>query len=286
MEAIEKFEVTEEFIKTRPLSYSSLKQFRKSPQHYVKYITEPRVVTDAMIEGSLLDCVITEPEEFKQRYFIFPKVDGRTKEGKEIKAKALEEAKGRILITDEMYKSAMFAKQALFDDNEARQIMEAGTKMQKKLFWTDNKTGLPVNGRTDMEAKLWGELFCVDLKKTADADPNTWVRKDFINQDLILQAGTYREGYKRIRFQFPHFIFLCVEMTAPYGVSVNYMSGNSLKIAEEEFHGTMAAFRKCLDEGRFNESYRFRKGETMPYFTIEVPAYYKRVFMGFSDDDK
>lgn len=52
------------------LSYSALKNFAKSPRDFIKYKLKSDKQTDAMRLGSLLDCLVTEPENFDKWFII------------------------------------------------------------------------------------------------------------------------------------------------------------------------------------------------------------------------
>lgn len=274
--------IDDAFLAKRPLSYSSLKNFRKSPRHYLNYLTEPFVPTEAMKIGSILDCIVLTPHEFEKKFLVYNKVNRSTSKGKAEWANIQSTSRGRTLITKDQLKSAQLAKESLYSENDAKQVLEAMTRTQIKLKWTDKLRNLPIIGYADFEAKLWDELFVVDLKKTASADPQDFVR-DYVKYDYLFQTGVYREGYKRIRFRFPYFLYLCVETQAPYGVSVNFIDAKTLELAEQEFHGTLIAFRKCMDEGRFNETYHYKLSGSMPYFSLQVPGYYKPKYIGIDE---
>jgi len=65
------------------LSYSALKAYAKSPNHYLMYVGREFVETPAMVLGSALHCLVLEPQEWSKRYITAPKFDRRTKAGKE-----------------------------------------------------------------------------------------------------------------------------------------------------------------------------------------------------------
>src|SRR5690606_37347584 len=53
------------------LSYSSLKEFGKSPMNFIKYkLKEKKPPTESQIFGSLCDCLITEPDKFDELFVI------------------------------------------------------------------------------------------------------------------------------------------------------------------------------------------------------------------------
>ena len=86
-------------MKRNYISHSALKAFAKSPNHYLQYVAGEAPRTDAMIAGSALHCFVLEPHEFDARYIVAPKVDRRTKEGKEIFEAFSQQAAGRDVLT-------------------------------------------------------------------------------------------------------------------------------------------------------------------------------------------
>ena len=54
------------------LSFSRLKALSHSPLCLKRYIEQTRTSTKAMDEGTLLDCILFEPESFQDRFFIMP----------------------------------------------------------------------------------------------------------------------------------------------------------------------------------------------------------------------
>lgn len=96
------------------LSFTRLKELSHSPLALQKYIQGGKVETGAMSAGSLLDCLLFEPEALKERFVVIPKVSKATKEGKAIYAEALEQAKGpkgkpdKQIVTNEDLLEAQF----------------------------------------------------------------------------------------------------------------------------------------------------------------------------------
>ena len=271
--------ITPEFLQTRPLSYSSLKQFRKSPKHYIQYITKPREQTDAMRQGSLIDCLALEPEKFTERFMIIPKLNLRTNDGKAENERLLKEAneKRLIMITQEDIAKARKSVEALMSTDFSRQLIEGRRDVQINLRWTDKATGLPINGKVDFDSKIGREWFIVDLKSSASADPDDFKRQAY-NLDYHIQCGCYTTGYPTHRFTFPPFVFLVVESEEPYNISVNYCDGKYIQEAKEEFTASLNAFKYCMDNNLWHQGYEFRKFGTLPYFTMGFPGYHKPKF--------
>ena len=277
-----KLVINDAFLAKRPLSYSSLKHFMKSPKHYIHYIQDKFVQTDQMRIGSAIDCKLLEPDNFDEKFMIANKPDLRNKSNKEKWQLVLIEAnetKKTIITTDQMVivKSAV---NSVMDHVDTRILIEKKTKVQVPLKWIDKVGNLPIRGFVDFETKAWNTDIVVDLKTTNNADPEEFV-KQAVKMYYHTQMATYLRGYERTQFRFPEFIFLCVETTEPFNVSINYCDSNFKKIAKDELLGTLKAFRYCIDNEKFDTGYEFRLMETMNYFSMRIPGYYKKRYEGY-----
>lgn len=276
--------INDEFLKVRPLSYSSLKAFRKSPLHYIQYVTKPKLDSDAFALGSAIDILTLQPELFNAKFLVTDKPEQRSNAGKSEWQNILIEAANKKLkiITPDQLRTAKICVESLMSTNESRIIIEGKKKVQVKLSWTDKGTTLPLVGYVDFETKCWGSDFVVDLKSTKSADPNDFHR-DIFKYGYDLQNGTYMAGYHKTQFRFPGFIFLAVETTEPYCVSVNYCESKFNDIAKDEFYGCLKAFRYCIDNQLFDKGYSFRLMNTSEYFAVRYPGWHKPTFLGFDD---
>ena len=78
----------------------------------------PMVPSDAMRQGSLVDCLITEPQNFDRKYVVAPKCDRRTKAGKATWAEAQEVARERCadLVPEDWHHTAKLIANKLLTD--------------------------------------------------------------------------------------------------------------------------------------------------------------------------
>jgi len=76
--------ITIETLRERPLSYSSIKEFAKSPKHYVYYVHNRSAPSKAMDLGTLIHALLMYPQKTAEMFAIYPDVDRRTKVGKEL----------------------------------------------------------------------------------------------------------------------------------------------------------------------------------------------------------
>jgi hypothetical protein len=61
--------------RTTSLSYSSIREFLKSPRHLISYKLrkyEQYKPTESMIFGDLVDCLVTQPDKFESKFFLLP----------------------------------------------------------------------------------------------------------------------------------------------------------------------------------------------------------------------
>ena len=95
----------EQYFKLPYVSASTLKRLLNDESYEVanKIQTEK---TDPMILGSLIHCMILEPNEVDKRYAVMPKVDLRTTVGKETKMIFERENQGKEIVKDEMFEIA------------------------------------------------------------------------------------------------------------------------------------------------------------------------------------
>jgi hypothetical protein len=264
-------------LKDRPLSYSSLKNFRKSPKHYVHYVTKPRrPPSEAMIIGSAFEMLLIEPEKFKTDIFIYQKPNLRSNAGKEEWEKIKVAGQGKLMITEEIEKKVKLMVENAKACDEMMQYVNSITKYQTKLTWTDKKTGIPFIGYSDAEGNAFGEDWVFEIKTTNDADPDQFVRA-FYQWDYHIQIASYAEGYHKTRYRFPNFAVLVFDTSEPYNCAPMMVENKTLEEAKEEWRASVDAFKFCMDEELFHQGFEFRL-QTMPYFPLRKVGYYKRKF--------
>lgn len=281
--------VDQAFIEKRPLSYSSMKAFSNSPKHYIEYLNNPFVPTDATILGNLIDCLVLTPEDFEKKYWVFESSykDFKTKAAREERDQEIAMARelNKTVVTTEQLTIAKTCKTALMDHEQSRILIEHRTKVQNKLSWRDRKRDLPIVGYLDFESNAWDTEFLVDLKSSRSADPNDFTRYA-AQLKYQIQCGGYLEGYYNQYYRWPNFIFLAVETSEPFNVSVNFCDDKYVEAAKAEWNGLLQAFRYCMDNDHFDLGYEFRLFGTNEYFNMTIPKYYRMSYPpGFGEEE-
>jgi len=188
------------------LSYSSLKAFAKSPNHYLLYKSRKMKPTPAMQLGSIADCLVLTPDRFERQYSVLPEIDRRTKEGKAIYETFLEDAQGKDLVKMETYREAKSIADAVIHHREAMELLQG----QKQVELSGEIHGIEFRGFADAV----NSNSVIDLKTTQDASPGNF-QKQAYNLMYHLQCAIYLE------LSGAHnFFWLAVENRAPHNVAI------------------------------------------------------------------
>ena len=126
-----------EYDKIPALRRSALWEFRKSPAHYKYAVENPPDETPALRFGIAVHMSILEPERFADEYITAPKIDRRTKAGKEEYQAFLESSAGKEIITAEDAETIKGIVKAFKKNRDAVQLLK-GTKRERLIFRTDD----------------------------------------------------------------------------------------------------------------------------------------------------
>jgi len=201
---LKKMKITKEMLKDRPLSYSSLKVFAKSPRHYINYLNRPATAqTDAMKMGSLIHCLMLTPDDFANQFFVSPEINRRTKDGKVEWEKIQEDNKDKIIVTYEDYAHASRVSSNALSNKNIEQLINNCYWFE--MEWKAEISGLPFRGFYDGVS----EDYIIEIKTTSDGNPKS-VMNDFVRRQYPIQAGLYKMVSQK------QIIYIVVETSEPY----------------------------------------------------------------------
>ena len=228
------------------LSFSSIKEFTKSPRHFMEYKLGDKVTTDAMKFGSMVHCFILEPDEFENRYYAMPKVDKRTKAGKVEWAMAIENLKpGQETVEAKDIEHAKRIADSIMRNDAANWVFSNIGETEKAVQWEDY--GYKWRGFIDGD----GEHLTADLKIVADANPKKFKWKIW---EMLYhwQAAMYtRKGLKQKKDYF------IVAADRSGNVTVIQVNIAVMEQALDQIHQTMKLFKKCTALNEWKMSYNF-----------------------------
>jgi len=282
-----KFKVTDRFLKDRPLSASSLKAFggeEGSPKKYIDYITGEYKETEDFIIGKATEMLIYEhmdsrfsSERSFQFYEPFPK---RKEVDKERWVNMLAEAKENkvTLITQEQYDLSSDLKDTALQTEETRYYIDMVAKdkqgqtiIQKKVFYVDPITNLPVVGYIDFLVDIEGHFIIIDIKTDRSGGPNSFNR-NLHAVDGHIQVGSYLNAFHKQEYLFPDFMFMVLDKTPPYDAIMVHCTPQYCETAKNEFNHILTAFRHCMNEDQFDRGRAFWSAE-MGYFNMDIQRY-------------
>jgi len=273
--------------KARPFSASAGKAFRKSPKHMVKYYTDPRKSTDAFLLGSLAEDMLLIPEKFEEKYITFdsekrpePLKSFSSTKNKAWKADMYSKSGDKTIVDVEILKKAKMMAESAMSIDEIRKYVEAKVNRNIRLNWTDKKTGIPCIGYSDFQSRLFDENFVFEVKTSKDGDPDNGFLREAIKFDYPFQIGMYAEGYHKMKFMFPNFVFLVMENVEPFNASLIYCDNKFVNDARAEVRGTLNALKMCIDNDSWGSGYEFRL-MSRDYFSMNLPPYYRSIFKGY-----
>jgi len=237
-----KQDTNEEYHSHKSISASGLKTiYKKSVKHY---LTAKFTESPAMALGTAVHTIMLEGQkQFDQDYYLMPKYDGRTKEGKQIKAKHEKLAGDRKQLRDtdmDIISGIMYN----FKQHDLAQKYCTGT-VELSHYGTVNDIAIRV--RPD----VFGDNWIGDVKTCQDNSPLAF-RRDLYKYAYHLQGVFYSD---MLGFPAENFRFITVETNYPYSVEVYAMDEDMIKLGRQ-------AYNMALNDWKFYLTSGIEKGYT------------------------
>lgn len=192
--------------------------------------------TEALQLGSAVHAAILEPETFDAEFAFAPKVDKRTKAGKEEWAKFADENAGKTILKQE-HRDVINGIVRSLNSHEIAKGMLSGGEAEYSYFVKDEETGVELKCRPDYVNH--GAL--IDLKTCQDASEAGFT-KACINFGYHIQAAFYLDVYNKANgTDLTEFFFVAVETKPPFAI-------NTFKMGEVEIQLGREMYKKALKE--------------------------------------
>lgn len=255
---------------SKTLSFSSLKAFKNSPADFIDYAFREKKQTDAMLLGTLIHCLVLEPDQFEGRYTVMDDLDvvaeigggnpRATNKYKEWKADFIFKNSGKEIIGYKMSEQAKIIAGNVLHNKAAKKILSLCTRREQKIEWQYKNFGF--RGYYDGG----GEKIRADIKKVPDASPRA-AQQTIIKMWYHGQAAMYltAEGV-----MLPFYIICC---DAKGGVSVHKLDKSLIEQGLEDYSNLVDKFNECLLKENFNQSYDFWAESYDGIYTCDKPAY-------------
>ena len=224
-------------------SVHDLLKLRRSPQHYLYEKTSPPEPTPAMRFGTAAHSWILTPSVAPSEILVAPKVDRRTKAGKEAWAMFEADSHGRTIVSEEEAHTLAKMAGAVSASPAAQVALDAAERREVSCAWADPAgSGLMMRGRPD----ALGDNLIVDLKTAQDASPDAFARTA-ANFGYHAQAAYYLDGLRRLGYcdEQAVFLFVVVEKTAPFGVAVYALDDEAIEAGRTQYTEAWDLYRRC-----------------------------------------
>jgi len=204
--------------------------------------------TSAMKAGSLLDCLLTTPEEMNSRYTISPYADFRSNAAKSWRDDQI--ASGTEVVKEDQIAFATDQANAIMAKPEAAKLIRGA--MKQVAFRHHTKYGFDSKGLIDYVPTDPETL--VDLKS---CEPGALESKRSLQRHIFewgyhVQAGAYAEGYsiasgeERAKFKF-----IFVTSKYPLRVAVIELPLAAILFGADLYRAGMKRFSECMESDRW-----------------------------------
>lgn len=227
------------------LSAGGIKHLLKSPAHFREAMDNPGEPTEAMILGTLAHTFMLEPD--KVDLVVAPKVDRRTKGGKEEWAGFLEKAEGKQIVTEDTWGQLHGMRDALSSLKIWKTIVAQGDP-EVSVFWEHPVDDFLCKSRPDWLDRE--RRVIVDYKTCADASPNAF-GKQVINLGYHISAAWYLEGMKVLDYGKFDYVFVAQEKTPPYSVATYRIPSEAVDLGWKLCRRACDIYAECLDTGEW-----------------------------------
>lgn len=217
---------------------TDLKRFEKSALHAL-YERQHQKDAAHFRVGRALHSLALEPEvPFEDEYAVAPKVDKRTKKGREEWAEFEAKSGHRALLTEQQHATVRGMLSALERHPEACELLH-GTHGFNEATAVWSRSPGPgfaerlCKARIDRLCSWRGIPTVVDLKSTKDASPRAFER-DLRQYGYHVSAGWYLGGLQTLAPAGRQFVILAVENTPPHAVAVYTLDDEYVSIGAKQ----------------------------------------------------
>lgn len=244
------------------LSYSALSRFKRSPKSFIQYKLDPKEQTDAMKQGTLVHCLVLQPEEFADRYVVDLQICneiGGAKPRATNKYKEWVAAQTKIIIRDVDYNEAMAMAASVRANPAARRLLDMVEQFEQHITFELN--GFKFQAFLDGIGSI-----IIDLKICTDAEPRKFAR-EIINMGYYLQGGGYEIAVGEM---LPYYI---IAVDRAGGVSVHELGDDLIEYGMNEFVRLTDEFKQCIEKGSWHSSFEYRAPNPNGVYHVPRPPF-------------
>ena len=229
------------------VSNSMLKRLGRSPAHLKAYLEQREEQTPAMLFGQVVHQLLLEPEK-PWFWAVRPAgLDGRSKEGREWKARLGD----KPVLEHEQWLNVEGVVASVRSHPTARHALSAG-RSEVSVFKRFTY-GRSVLRKARIDFANNGSAL-IDIKTTDDARPEAFARTIY-NMRYHVQAAYYLDIWNDSlplgETPKDSFVFIAVEKEPPYAVSVFDLARQAINAGRGEYIRLLQLYMECEAQGEW-----------------------------------
>jgi hypothetical protein len=234
--------LSKEYHAVKALSSHQLMDLYKSPELWKHKQSHPFEATDSMDFGSLVHCLILNPQDFEAEFIVSPKLDKRTKEGKAAAAEFEASANGRIVVSVDQLEKAQAMRDRVLISPTASELLEKAQTRELPMYYEFR------GHKAKMKPDAFGPDIILDYKTTSSLDG---FKYDFKKYNYDLQAAWYRRGDSVFHnsMKKKDFYIIAQETVAPFQVDVFKIKEETLGFGWDKVEIALANLRLAESSG-------------------------------------
>lgn len=246
---------------------SMLEDFRDSRRifhgRFVTGETSRKEPSDAMIDGTLVHCLLFEPEKYD--HLLAPEPPAMAPDGKKWLRRAgsdherwwgeyLETTEGKFVVDAERRLRIEKTVAAIKANQRAASLLSQQGEAEYSIFWTDEATGLRCKCRVDYFSQ---DVASVDLKTTADPSPQAYARS-IVNLGYHRKLAHYCAGLRALCGRSVPLVHIAActhdpHLVANYDIDDRDQRGN--RLGERQRRATLLELAECYRTGDWREPF-------------------------------
>ena len=242
------------------LTNSMLGWLKESPAYFKSQIDKQSAATDAMIFGTAFHSYVLEPDKFKSQYYVLPKIDRRTKKGKEEYAEHLKNAGDCVIINTDQYNKILGMGESIANNKTLNDLLSlSNSKMESVNVWEekvrdDNDETHIIKCKSLIDMIKQDDDLVVDLKTTSSVKSFTSSIRKF---GYDRQAAYYLRGLQANNIVSPEarFLFVAVEKDDPYEIAMFELDQSIMDVANSEIDDLLRLYQKCIVNNFYPKRY-------------------------------
>jgi exodeoxyribonuclease VIII len=260
------FDTNEEYHKHKCISASGLKMIYKNSVKY--YMNKVVKSTTAMDYGTAVHTALLEGEtQFFNDFYIMPKINRRTKEGKALYAEHLEKSQNKKIIDDDQWTLI----QCIMDDLQSPQKKHILPFLEgeKELSHYGSMHGVECRVRPD--CINYTEGFISDIKTCQDTSPEAF-RYDIFKWCYHIQA-TFYSDFVGIDPKYFYFITIMSQMREKDDKKYPYVDCQLNKLDDKFIELGRDCYKKALSSWKLYLEKNIENGYIYPHIDPDTKSY-------------